>query len=337
MKKLLFILAAVAFLFTACLENEIVAPYLQGATAEATQPLAGEDVIITATVLKIQHDITSVVIEWGRDGVQQTAISMNVAEQTTSVGGQAIYTYIGTIPGQNDEVVVTWRVVVTKGNGDVETSSWGRITWLAEIMDFSVLRLNEISGEDNVLFVEIFNSGTEAVNLEGVKLQRNEGVAAGGTEWVGQAGDVIPAGAYRIILFRNGRSDGNNSGADAPSVLQQLDAWPGMSWIVTGGLSNQQILKIALVEPDGTPIDVFIRGDAPLPNWGTTGQDRPSAVPTPADLLALSAYGTISATLRPSYSRMADGSWAYAVVTPGATNGEPTGQIVNSGYLTAMP
>jgi len=134
MKKLLFILAAVAFLFTACLENEIVAPYLQGATAEETQPLAGEDVTITATVMKIQHDITSALIEWNKNGASQQAINMNIAEQTISASGHTVYTYTGAIPGQDDEVEVTWRVVVTKGNGDVETSRWGTITWIDAVI-----------------------------------------------------------------------------------------------------------------------------------------------------------------------------------------------------------
>jgi len=192
--------------------------------------------------------------------------------------------------------------------------------------DFSQLRLNEISGENTALFVEIFNAGNVDIPLNGVRLQRNEGAAAGGTEWVGQASDVIPAGAYRIILFRNGRGDGNNSGAPAPSQLQASPAWPGMSWTVNGGLSDQQILKIALVDPYGDPIDIFIRGDAPLLAWGTEGASRLSRVQTPP-------YGN----LRPSYSRMADGSWGYARVTPGATNGPRVGTIVNPGYLTEVP
>jgi len=201
----------------------------------------------------------------------------------------------------------------------------------AKSADFSHLRLNEISGVDAVLFVEIFNSGTEEINLEGVRLQRNEGPTHNtslttGTEWVGQAGDVIPAGAYRIILFRNGRGDGNNSGPDAPSRLQSNPAWPGMNWTVTGGLSNQQILKIALVAPNGNPIDVFIRGDVPLPGWGTAGASRPGNMNS-------GTYGNI----RPSYSRMADGSWAWAIVTPGTTNGPSVQSITNPGYLTAMP
>ncbi|MCL2416399.1 MAG: CotH kinase family protein [Bacteroidales bacterium] len=197
--------------------------------------------------------------------------------------------------------------------------------------DFSNLRLNEISGENTALFVEIFNSGTDPIDLEGVRLQRNEGPSYStslttGTEWVGQAGDSIPAGAYRIILFRNGRSDGNNSGPDAPSQLQNSPAWPGMSWTVTGGLSNQQTLKIALVDPAGEPIDVFIRGDVPLPGWGTPNASRPGNVNS-------GAYGNI----RPGYSRMDDGSWAWAAVTPGTTNGPRLHNIVSPGYLTEIP
>ena len=179
---------------------------------------------------------------------------------------------------------------------------------MATTPDYSKLVLNEIDGED--LFVEIFNSGTVDIPMEGVRLQRNGG-PTGGTEWVGTATDVIPAGAYRIILFRSGNFPGDT---DAPSPLQQNPAFTG--WTVTGGLSNQQTLKIELVCPDGKSIDAFIRGDGhqQLPTWGTSGASRPNAP-------------------RPSYSRMVNGSWAYAVSTPGAANGPRVSDIVSPGYL----
>ena len=182
--------------------------------------------------------------------------------------------------------------------------------------DFSKLILNEIDGE--ATFVEIFNSGTEPINLEGVRLQRNQGPNApspqpAGSEWVGTAADVIPAGAYRLILFvGNGAIDGSGH------TLYGNSAFVG--WTVSSGLSNQQTLKIELICPEGFSIDAFIRGNGheQLPNWGTAGAAR-----RPNDT-------------RPSYSRMPNGSWAYALPTPGAENGARTFDIVNPGYLRSM-
>jgi len=73
---------------------------------------------------------------------------------------------------------------------------------------------------------------------------------------------------------------------------------------------------VAIVDPSGTPVSVFIRGDVPLPGWGTTGAKQEKSY---------------------SYSRMSDGSWAYAAPTPGAANGAKVADIVSPGYLTAQP
>jgi len=76
-------------------------------------------------------------------------------------------------------------------------------------------------------------------------------------------------------------------------------------------------LKVAIVDPAGTPIDVFIRGNTPLPSWGSTS--------------------SVTQDSTNSYSRMDASKWAYAAPTPGAANGAKTGDIVSPGYLTSQP
>ena len=179
-------------------------------------------------------------------------------------------------------------------------------------VDFSKLILNEIGTQDAALFIEIFNSGDVEIPLEGVTVSRNDGQ----TSWTGQEGDVIPAGAYRIVLARNGNGDGQND-SNNPSVLQQNEAWVG--WTMPGGISNSSTLKIALLDPDGGYIYAFIRAET-LDNdgaaWGNSlpnNGDRPSA-----------AFR--------NYARMPDGTWAWATATPGATNGESVQEIANPRY-----
>ena len=196
------------------------------------------------------------------------------------------------------------KIYVHKANGSADEYNISEIDSISftapKPIDYSPLILNEISGEHK--FVEIYNSGTEDISLRGVKLQRNDG-PTGGSEWAGTADDVIPAGAYRIFLFNS-----------FTAGLDQNPAFVG--WTVSSGISDQQILKVAIVDPQGNPINVFIRGDVPLPSWGTTVSGRERDY---------------------SYSRMADGTWAYALPTPGEANGEYVMDIVNPGYLTAQP
>ena len=162
-------------------------------------------------------------------------------------------------------------------------------------VDYSPLILSEISGEYK--YVEIYNSGAVDIPLEGVRLQRNDGPANGGSEWVGTAADVIPAGAYRLITFNS---------YDLPVGWTDEVVTLGAA---NSGISDQQTLKVAIVDPEGNSISVFMRGEAP---WGnTSGVER---------------------NREQSYSRMPDGTWAYADPTPCSANGEKVSDIVNPGY-----
>jgi hypothetical protein len=210
--------------------------------------------------------------------------------------------YSASIPAQALGAVVAYKVSAANNLGGTNSTDTQTYTVANAAADYTKLVLNEVSGNNK--FVEIYNSGTVPIPLQDVKLQRNDG-PSGGSEWVGTASDSIPAGAYRIILFNS----------YTPADLETNPAYVG--WTVSSGISSGQILKVAIVDPAGTPVSVFIRGDVPLPAWGNTSgvtQDSTN-----------------------SYSRMSDGTWAYAAPTPGAANGTKTGDIVNPGYLTAQP
>ena len=187
---------------------------------------------------------------------------------------------------------------VTLAKGETQQFS-ALVTYVGNDAIYRNLVVNEVSGEHK--FVEIYNTGSDEISLNGVKLQRNDGPSAGGSEWVGTIEDKIPAGAYRIFLFNSYK----------PANLTDNQAYVG--WTVGSGISDQQILKVAIVDPSGNEVSVFIRGDNPLPAWGTPGATRNQAH---------------------SYSRMGDGSWAYAVPTPGAENGNKEGNIIGPGYLS---
>ena len=180
--------------------------------------------------------------------------------------------------------------------------------------NFTNLILNEIGTQDEALFVEIFNSGSVDIPMEGVTISRNDGASS----WTGQASDIIPAGAYRIILARNGNGDGSNT-SNNPSVLQQNPAW--MGWIMSGGISNSSTLKIAIIDPEGEYIDVFIRAAT----WDNGGVDWGNSLPNNGN--------RPSAEFR-NYSRMSDGTWAWALVTPGEENKTSFQSITAPSYLT---
>jgi len=155
-----------------------------------------------------------------------------------------------------------------------------------EKVDYSPLIVNEIDG--NFKFVEIYNSGAEDISMKGVTLDRNNGKSS----WTGTAGDVIPAGSYRLVAF-----------SGATTEVTSNPAYVG--WTVSTGISASQGLIIALIDPDGNVINGFRRGDDT-----NLGQNNSVTVCTTG-----------------SYSRMSDGTWVYAEQTPGEANGTPIGEI----------
>ena len=166
-------------------------------------------------------------------------------------------------------------------------------------VDYTKLIVNEIDG--NFKFVEIYNSDTKDIPMNGVVLDRNNGASS----WTGTSADVMPAGSYRLVAFNSATADVTSSSAY-------------VGWTASSGISANQGLIVVLKDPSGKVINGFQRGDAS--NLGVSG--------------------SVSTNTSASYSRMSDGTWAYAVQTPGAANGPSVGTIGNGtasdGY-TVLP
>jgi hypothetical protein len=265
-------------------------PIITNFGRELPSVTSSDTVTVSATITTTTSEIT-VVLQWTLDGVAQNDINMTHSENV----------YSATIPAQTVGAVVTYKISATNAIGETSVTVLQEYTVVSVPVDYSKLVLNEISGNNK--FVEIYNSGDVDIPMQGVKLQRNDG-PSGGSEWVGTASDFIPAKTYRLILF------------NSPSAgLTTNPAYTG--WTVGSGISSGQILKVAIVDPTGNPIDVFIRGDVPLPAWQTTKD--------------------VTQDSTNSYSRMDSTTWAYAAPTPGAVNGTKVAEIITPGYLTAQP
>ena len=272
-------------------------PLISGFERDPVMVFPDDEVTVFVTVKTKISAIINVVLYWMLDGAQQDELEMAATGDI----------YSALIPAEPAGSAVSYWVSSVNDLGEASVTAVQNYTVLSNPADnsppdYSKLVLNEISGEHK--FAEIFNSGKDDIPLEGVRLQRNDG-PAGGSEWVGTESDFIPAGAYRLFLFNNYN----------PVDLAENPAYTG--WTISSGISDQQILKAALLDPAGNPIDVFIRGENPLPPWQETEG--------------------VTRNRQQSYSRMPGGSWAYANPTPGEENGPKIGDIVKPGYLTSQP
>lgn len=116
------------------------------------------------------------------------------------------------------------------------------------VYDYSKLVLNELygAGEDNEKFFELYNTGSQEIDLAGVTINKDEELA-----WTGQKGQKVPAGGFYAIVGAKGTTpDGFSSGFSAKkSVLVELYA------------------------PDGKKLDTFQRGEKGDGAWGDQGLD----------------------------------------------------------------
>lgn len=116
------------------------------------------------------------------------------------------------------------------------------------VYDYSGLVLNELcgAGEDNEKYWEIYNGGSEDVDLKNVYINKDEELA-----WTGAKGQVIKVGEVFAIVGAKGTTE------------------KGFS----SGFSAKKSVIVELFAPDGSRLDVFQRGEKGS-EWGAQGLDN---------------------------------------------------------------
>ena len=153
--------------------------------------------------------------------------------------------------------------------------------------------LNELCGNkvyNGNKFIELYNAGDAEVNLAGWTLRK----------YAEDATDV--AGKYNNCWVA---TEGIKIAAGGYLVLEADQTDPAVGF--DAGLSAKKGLKIELVDAQGNVVDKFVRGEDADPFMEESLPENKEA----------------------SFSRVPNGTgeWAYAVPTPGAANGEKTGDI----------
>jgi hypothetical protein len=122
----------------------------------------------------------------------------------------------------------------------------------AVAVDYSVLRLNELNGNDK--FIEIYNAGADAINLNGVYIEKD-----GTQNWLADNTVKIDAGGYVLLYSEDVQ-------ADMPDYPEAL--------IFHSGLSAKKNVRIQLFTPAGVSIDDF--------NLTNIEANDPAYIPAPA-------------------------------------------------------
>jgi len=256
------------------------APIITDFNRDITSVIPTDTVTVSATVKPTSSSlITSVVIQWTLGGDAQSDINMTATDNV----------YSATIPVQAVDSVVTYKVTATNAIGETNSSAVGDYKVAVESIDFTKLKLNEVSGvgADSAKFYELINTGTKDISLVGCKIYYNANSNAGGSiptgkgnlTWTGLSTHTIQAGKLLSIIGRDNPA-GTNPGS------------------FTTGLTASRILVIILEDPNGTEIDRCVRAEDTTP-YNITDK---------------------------SFSRIPDGTgdFYFTTPTPNVTNGTST-------------
>ena len=267
MKKILFVALALVFGLVSCVKDK---PY-PGITITNVKysPIAVQattNVTVSATITCF-NDFTAKLVY---------TINGNSNEVAMTAGDP----YTAVIPAQPDGTTVVFYIEAS--NEDFSTKSDAKEYTVGAVqIDYSVLRLNELNGNDK--FIEIYNTGTDAINLNGVYIVKD----GTNTNWTADANVNIEAGGY-VLLYSE---DVTIAGGPQEGYPENLT--------FHSGLSAKKNVRIQLFTPAGESIDDFN-----LTNIDLNGE----------------AYGYPGNQAPASYSRNANTDWYYADATPGAAN-----------------
>jgi hypothetical protein len=135
------------------------------------------------------------------------------------------------------------------------TSDRNLIAWFQDnnvLLDYTNLVLNELNGNDK--FIEIFNAGSEPINMEGVYIEKD-----GMLNWDGDNTIIVDPGEYLVLWSED-------VAIDHPEVPD--------SRIFHSGLSAKKNVRIQLFTPAGVSIDDF--------NLTNIDANDPAYIPAPA-------------------------------------------------------
>ena len=239
MKKIMFVALALLMGLASCVKDkQYPGINISNVSYAPTAVQATDDVTVTATITSFKDFTAKLVYVINEESKE---LAMTAAEDV----------YTAVIPAQPNETKVSFYVQAM--NGEVTAVSPTMEYEVGAVaIDYSVLRLNELNGNDK--FIEIYNAGADAINLNGVYIEKD-----GAQNWLGDNTVKIDAGAYLVLYSED-------VVADHPEVPETM--------IFHSGLSAKKNVRIQLFTPAGVPIDDF--------NLTNIDANDPAYIPAPA-------------------------------------------------------
>ncbi len=244
MKKIMFVALALLMGLASCVKDkQYPGITISNVTYNPTAVQEDDEVTVTATITSFQKILEAKVV-YTIDG---ESLALAMTEGTDNL-------YKAVIPAYPDGTKVSFYVEAD----NIEVTAASPVmeyTVGAVAVDYSVLRLNELNGNDK--FIEIYNAGADAINLNGVYIEKD-----GAQNWLADNTVKIDAGGY-VLLYSE---DVTIEGAAQAGYPESLT--------FHSGLSAKKNVRIQLFTPAGVSIDDF--------NLTNIEANDPTYIPAPA-------------------------------------------------------
>ena len=244
MKKIMFVALALLMGLASCVKDkQYPGITISNVTYNPTAVQENDEVTVMATITSFQKILEAKVV-YTIDG---ESLALAMTEGTDNL-------YKAVIPAYPDGTKVSFYVEAD--NNEVTAASpVMEYTVGAVAVDYTVLRLNELNGNDK--FIEIYNAGADAINLNGVYIEKD-----GAQNWLADNTVKIDAGGY-VLLYSE---DVTIEGAAQAGYPESLT--------FHSGLSAKKNVRIQLFTPAGVSIDDF--------NLTNIEANDPAYIPAPA-------------------------------------------------------
>lgn len=224
MKKILFAFAAMLGLVS-CVKDGMY-PYAAIQHINNTIAYDETEAVTVMAFATAFVDITEVNLIYKAGSAAEKSVAM-----TYGAGA-----YTGVIPAQPMNTEVKYRVEAVTEAGTTTSNTVSYTVGVIPI-DFTPLKLNELNGNDK--FIEIINTGKEAINIKGLKIYKDTKDV-----WTGPSRDLAP-GTFLLLYSEDVVVAGGAKEGYDPAL------------VFASGLSAKKAVRVQLTDPKGASLDDF--------------------------------------------------------------------------------
>ncbi len=235
--------------------NALNPPTIGNVTRSAPIPQAGNPVVVTAVITDNTAGLVASLIYTTTAAGGETTVNM------TPIGGNQ---YQGTLPGQNTGVYVSYRVQARDSDGNIRATQRtgyqvGYVAPVLVINESVAENFGKVEDQDDPGefpdWMEIYNPGPAAVNLNGLSLSDNPREPE---KYTIKQNITLPVGGFLLVYLDDDPEQSNTTNVHTNFSLDKggeyIGLWGGRGTALIDGFAfGRQLDNVAIGRyPDGT-------------------------------------------------------------------------------------